>query len=94
MALPEYFAGVLNSTLILSEVKRLTGGAASPHLNIRDIRTFPIPLPPITEQHQIVAKLNSISAETQRRASIYEQKLAALEALKKSLLHQAFSGQL
>ena len=94
MALPEYFAGVLNSTLILSEVKRLTGGAASPHLNIRDIRTFPIPLPPITEQHQIVAKLNSISAETQRRASIYEQKLAALEALKKSLLHQAFTGQL
>ena len=94
MALPEYFAGVLNSTLILSEVKRLTGGAASPHLNIRDIRTFPIPLPPITEQHQIVAKLNSISAETQRLASIYQQKLAALEALKKSLLHQAFSGQL
>jgi hypothetical protein len=33
-------------------------------------------------------------AETQRLASIYERKLAALEALKKSLLHQAFTGQL
>ena len=32
--------------------------------------------------------------ETQRLASLYQQKLAALEALKKSLLHQAFSGVL
>jgi len=34
------------------------------------------------------------TAETQRLASLYERKLAALEALKKSLLHQAFTGQL
>ena len=94
LVLPEYFTAVLNSTLILSEVKRLTGGAASPHLNICDIRTFPIPLPPITEQHQIVAKLNTIAAETQRLARLYERKHAALEALKKSLLHQAFTGEL
>ena len=32
--------------------------------------------------------------ETQRLAGLYERKLAALEALKKSLLHQAFSGAL
>ena len=32
--------------------------------------------------------------ETQRLESIYQQKLAALEALKKSLLHQAFTGKL
>jgi len=32
--------------------------------------------------------------ETQRLTRIYEQKLAALVALKKSLLHQAFSGEL
>ena len=32
--------------------------------------------------------------ETQRLALFYEQKLAALEALKKSLLHQAFTGEL
>jgi type I restriction enzyme S subunit len=33
-------------------------------------------------------------AETQRLARLYERKLAALAALKKSLLHQAFTGQL
>jgi type I restriction enzyme S subunit len=94
MALPEYFVHVMNSTLILSEVTRLTGGAASPHLNIRDIRTFPIPLPPLAEQHQIVGRLDAVSTETRRLESIYQQKLDALDELKKSLLHQAFTGQL
>jgi transcriptional regulator NrdR family protein len=32
--------------------------------------------------------------ETTRLATIDQQKLAALKALKKSLLHQAFSGEL
>ena len=34
------------------------------------------------------------ATETQRLARLYQQKLGALEALKKSLLHQAFSGPL
>jgi type I restriction enzyme, S subunit len=33
-------------------------------------------------------------AETQRLAHLYERKIAALNELKKSLLHQAFSGTL
>jgi len=32
--------------------------------------------------------------QTERLATIYQRKLAALDELKKSLLHQAFSGQL
>ena len=63
-------------------------------MNIHDIRTFPIPLPPIAEQHEIVKKLEAVSAETQHLESIYQRKLAALDALKKSLLHQAFTGGL
>jgi len=34
------------------------------------------------------------SQSTQRLASLYERKLAALAALKKSLLHEAFTGKL
>ncbi len=48
----------------------------------------------IVEQERIAAHLDALSAETQRLAKIYEQKQAALAALKKSLLHQAFSGAL
>jgi type I restriction enzyme S subunit len=39
-------------------------------------------------------ELDGLREETERLASIYEQKLATLELLKKSLLHQAFTGQL
>ena len=53
-----------------------------------------IPFPPVAEQKRIVTQLDTLAAETQRLARIYEQKQAALAALKKSLLHQAFSGEL
>jgi type I restriction enzyme S subunit len=48
----------------------------------------------ITEQRAIVSTLEDLSTETRRLESIYRRKLAALEALKKSLLHQAFNGEL
>ena len=42
----------------------------------------------------IKVKADDLREETQRLASIYQRKLAALAALKKSLLHQAFCGEL
>jgi len=42
----------------------------------------------------VVTALEQVAAETQRLESIYREKLAALDELKQSLLHQAFSGQL
>jgi type I restriction enzyme, S subunit len=48
----------------------------------------------LSEQSRIVARLDALSEETENLAATYERKLAALDELKKSLLHQAFSGQL
>ena len=59
------------------------------------LKTIEISFPKtLSEQKQIVAKLDALSTETQRLETLYQQKLAALAALKKSLLHQAFSGAL
>ena len=55
---------------------------------------FEIPLPPLPELSRGVAKFEDLSAETKRLESIYQQKVAALNELKKSLLQQAFSGAL
>jgi type I restriction enzyme S subunit len=38
--------------------------------------------------------IEKLVLETQRLESLYQRKLAALDALKQSLLHQAFSGAL
>ena len=51
-------------------------------------------LPDVKRQKKIASNLDKIHGETQRLESIYQQKLTALAELKKSLLHQAFSGQL
>jgi type I restriction enzyme S subunit len=70
-------------------------GAAQPKLNQKALYSIPIPIPEnISEQVNVVDRIESLSAETQRLESIYQQKLAAFDALKKSLLHRAFSGQL
>ncbi len=66
-------------------MKKISNGA---------VRTLPIVLPSLTEQKCIVTQLDALSAETQRLTRLYEQKQAALAALKKSLLHQAFTGEL
>ena len=42
----------------------------------------------------VVAKLDAVRAETQQLQSHYQRKLAALDELTKSLLYQAFSGEL
>ena len=60
----------------------------------KDLKSLIIPVPPIARQKQIAGELACLSAETQRLESLYQRKLAALDELKKSLLHRAFSGQL
>jgi type I restriction enzyme S subunit len=69
-------------------------GAALQQFTIRQLRALRVPVPPKIKQQEIVSKLNVLNQETQRLESIYRQKLAALDALKKSLLHQAFAGEL
>ena len=58
------------------------------------LEPYPIALPKLKEQQAATEKIRLLEAETQRLESLYQQKLAAIDALKKSLLHQAFSGHI
>lgn len=70
-------------------------GAAQPKLNQKALNSIPIPIPKsVADQATIVGSIEFLSEQTQRLATIYRAKLAALDDLKKSLLHQAFTGQL
>jgi type I restriction enzyme, S subunit len=68
--------------------------AGMPKVNREHLFEFRVWLPDVKKQKQLAANLDDLHEETQRLARIYERKLAALEALKKSLLHQAFTAQL
>jgi type I restriction enzyme, S subunit len=69
-------------------------GVRQKNLSLRKIKEIGIPLPELSKQRAAVTRLRSVMAETQRLESIYQHKVYALESLKKSLLHQAFSGEL
>ena len=78
--------------------ERLLGhsrGATVQHVNMKDIRALDIgAIPPVEVQRHIALQAEGIASEGDRLASIYERKLTALDALKKSLLNAAFTGQL
>ena len=69
-------------------------GANISSLNQTALAGLVIPFPSVSAQGLIVQQIQTVAAQTQRLESIYQQKLAALDELRKSLLHQAFSGAL
>ncbi|MDR4466189.1 MAG: restriction endonuclease subunit S [Nitrospira sp.] len=95
-ALTEFLYYQMRSPALREEISSRAQGANPTMKKISNgaVRTLPICVPAIPEQRRVVAQLDTLASETQYLESIYRQKLAALEALKKSLLYQAFSGEL
>jgi type I restriction enzyme S subunit len=73
---------------------KMSGAVGHKRVSKEFIENYPIPVPPLSEQQQIIATLDALREQTQALASLYQRKIAALDALKQSLLHQAFSGAL
>jgi type I restriction enzyme S subunit len=69
-------------------------GTAQKTVSLKALRGFTVPDVPLPRQRTAAVEFDALSALSQRLESIYREKLTALEALKKSLLHQAFSGRL
>ena len=89
---PHFLRYVLLS--FVENLNRMAHGSAYSALPIHRLNSHRIFLPAPAEQQAIVNTLDTFRDETQRLQSIYQQKMAALDELKQSLLHQAFSGAL
>ncbi len=63
-------------------------GSLVPHISAKDIRSFPIMLPPIGLQHQFSAFVQ----EVDKSKSAIQKSLDALETLKKSLMQTYFGS--
>jgi type I restriction enzyme, S subunit len=84
----------LSTQEVVNYVTERVNVLMQPNLSIKDLRSMPIPLPTLYQQDRITDQLSNLREETKRLESIYQQKLTALDELKKSLLHQAFNGEL
>jgi type I restriction enzyme, S subunit len=85
---------LLLSPQVFRQANERATGAAQKTVSLKVLRSFIVPKVPQPQQHATAARLDGLSEETQRLESIYQQKLVALDELKKSLLHDAFSGKL
>lgn len=89
-----YLVRFLRSGGCKQKLEKIAGGSVMPNLSNTDLGNLAFDLPPIEQQTAIVDDIDALAAETQRLESLYQKKLTALDELKKSLLHQAFSGML
>jgi len=92
--LNEFLVAYFRSPICSEMINRFKNGAAQPNLSAQSLSKFIAPIPPLPEQRLVVEKLADLRADTQRLASLYKRKVAALEELKKSLLDRAFTGRL
>lgn len=76
------------------DLKMHFSGTGIQHFTGEALAKFTLPIPPDQQIQQLLGTANQLETEVVRLESIYHQKLTALDDLKKSLLHQAFTGQL
>lgn len=90
----KYLTIVLNSNKIISIVRQKNIGSTVPRINMSDIKTFPIPLPALEEQTEIVRRVEQLFAYAD---SIEQQAKVAKERvdnLTQAILAKAFRGEL
>lgn len=91
----EFLYYCLLSPEFQAAMNRIAGaGSTRAYIGITRQLDLQISLPPVEVQRRTAAQLRRIEEDSGELSAIYETKLSALDELKKSLLHQAFTGQL
>jgi type I restriction enzyme S subunit len=92
--MPKYMNTALNSDPVRKRTKGMVHGVGRPRLNLGEIRSIVLPLPPLAEQTRIVA-------EVERRLSVVDELEAMVTAnlqravrFRQSILQKAFTGEL
>lgn len=85
---------LLLSASAQKQIKSATYGAALMQINIRDLKMLKLRVPPLADQSALADRLDAAQADIEQLQSNYSAKLDALTALKQSLLHRAFTGEL
>ena len=92
---PEFMRFLLSSPEYQRRMADEAGGTTIKHIYITRVDKMLVSFPELPqEQSRLASRLDFLAIETKHLTRLYERKLAALEELKKALLHQAFNGEL
>jgi type I restriction enzyme S subunit len=94
-ALPELTSNLyLKKFFAWVDLSSYITGSAQPKLSQGKLNTIPVPVPPLSEQAEIVAKLDKAYQLTENLKKGVGEKLGMLTSLKASILDSAFKGEL
>jgi type I restriction enzyme S subunit len=89
-----YLMYYLNSPSMKAHFHSNEVNNARANISLSFVSEVEVPVTTIEHQKAVVERIRDFHRETQRLESIYQRKLAAIDEFKKSILHQAFSGEL
>jgi type I restriction enzyme S subunit len=92
--IPEYLASYLRSPDFVEQYSAIMRQSTRNQVPITKQREFFVEVPPIAAQRRLVASLKGFQEDGRTLGKLCQAKLAALTALKQSLLQRAFSGEL
>jgi type I restriction enzyme S subunit len=90
----DYLYWWLQNPAFRARITTLAAKTAQPDITHSLFKAQPISLPPRAYQDSVIPCINTMREDTDRLAALYTRKLTALDELKQSLLHQAFTGAL
>jgi type I restriction enzyme, S subunit len=79
---------------ILNDLRDLSVGANTKFLTMKVLNKITIPLPPLTEQKQIVTRLDTLSEKLRTLRELQQSQLDDMKKLEKAYLREAFRGEL
>ena len=85
-----YLMHYLNSPMVTNHVIATKGGTGSPHINVGDIKEFQIPIPSLEEQSNIVRQIEEQLSSCDNVEKTVDAILAQADAMRQSILKQAF----
>lgn len=79
-----------NSKLVLDFINEYNNGAAQPNLSARSLSSFEFPLPPLSEQQRIVAKLDNLFEKIDKAITLHVKNMKEADAFMESVLNDVF----
>ncbi|HMP90634.1 MAG TPA: restriction endonuclease subunit S, partial [Kiritimatiellia bacterium] len=84
----------LNSDPVRRRTKNIVHGVGRPRLNLGEIKSIVIPLPPLAEQTRIVAEVERRLSVVDEMESVVSANLQRSQRLRQAILQKAFAGEL
>lgn len=92
--LKQYLFYWITQNSFINDAMRTAGGARMPRANMKEVMKFKMLIPPLPEQHEIVTRLDTLSAHLRELRQLQSEQLDDLKKLEKAYLREAFNGEL